>query len=288
MARTVVILVAVAVATAGLAFRPPSAGADPADQPGYLALGGSASLGVQPTIQDPRGQETRTGYANDLEALARSRWPGLELTQLGCPGESTATMIAGGDRCTYPEGSQLAAADAYLRAHRSTRLVTIDLGFNDISGCIANAAVVPACVTAALTSVRQHLTAILSSLRSAADSRVTFVGVGHYDPYVVAARRGGADLSYAAGTVRAIDELDDTLRSVYTAAGVTMADVLTPFDGSTASSLASSRSLVISAERVCGLTWMCTAPPFGPDVHPNDRGYSVIAQQLSAAIDQKP
>ena len=288
VARTVILLVVMAAAVAGLALRAPSAGADQADQPRYLALGGSASLGVQPTIEDPRGVATRTGYANDLEAMARSRWPGLELTQLGCPGESTTTMMAGGDRCPYPEGSQLAAADAFLRAHHDTRLVTIDLGFNDISGCIANAEVDSTCLSTALASIRQHLAAIVSSLQSAADSRAVFVGVGHYDPYLAAARKGGADLSYATGTLRAIDELDDTLRSVYTAAGVTMADVLTPFDGGDAAGLSDGHALVASAERVCGLTWMCAAPPFGPDVHPDDRGYSLIAQQLSAAIDQKP
>jgi hypothetical protein len=36
--------------------------------------------------------------------------------------------------------------------------------------------------------------------------------------------------------------------------------------------------------RVCALTWMCTAPPLGPNLHPNDTGYHVIAGALAADL----
>ena len=49
----------------------------------YLALGGSASIGFQPTAARPQGQPTDTGYANDLLSIERSRWHDLQLVQLG-------------------------------------------------------------------------------------------------------------------------------------------------------------------------------------------------------------
>ena len=36
--------------------------------------------------------------------------------------------------------------------------------------------------------------------------------------------------------------------------------------------------------RVCALTWMCAAPPLGPNLHPNDAGYRVIAGALADAL----
>jgi hypothetical protein len=48
----------------------------------------------------------------------------------GAPGETAKTMIHGGT-CRYVGGSQLAAAVAFLRAHRGHMfLVTIDVGAN--------------------------------------------------------------------------------------------------------------------------------------------------------------
>src|SRR5579862_5239328 len=100
----------------------------------YLALGDSLSQGVQP---DAAGTsvETGQGYPDQLYAMLRPSQPTLRLVKLGCPGETTATMIHGGI-CRYPAGSQLAAAVAFLTAHRGhVRLVTIDIGANDPEDC---------------------------------------------------------------------------------------------------------------------------------------------------------
>ncbi len=86
----------------------------------YLALGDSLSQGVQP---DASGASVRTqeGYANQLYSALRVHQPGLRLVKLGCPGETTATMISGGI-CRYPGGSQLAAAVRFLGAHTRPRI----------------------------------------------------------------------------------------------------------------------------------------------------------------------
>ena len=74
--------------------------------------------------------EANRGYVDDLYALLRFRTPGLKLAKLGCPGETTASMISG-NVCSYREGSQLAAALAFLQSNK-VDLVTIDIGANDI------------------------------------------------------------------------------------------------------------------------------------------------------------
>jgi hypothetical protein len=36
---------------------------------------------------------------------------------------------------------------------------------------------------------------------------------------------------------------------------------------------------------VCRLTWECTNPPRGPNQHPNQAGYAVIARAFLRAVD---
>ena len=61
----------------------------------HLALGDSLSQGVQP---DAAGASVQTGqgYADQLYAALLPAHPGLRLVKLGCPGETSRTMIDGG------------------------------------------------------------------------------------------------------------------------------------------------------------------------------------------------
>src|SRR5262249_20205222 len=100
----------------------------------YLALGDSLAQGVQPNAA---GVSVRPadGYPDQLYATLHRTRPGLQLVKLGCPGETTTTMISGG-LCHYQGGSQLAAAVAFLKAHRGRMLlVTLDIGANDPEQC---------------------------------------------------------------------------------------------------------------------------------------------------------
>ena len=114
------------------------------------------------------------------------------LVKMGCAGETTSTMINGGI-CRYPGGSQLAAADAFLHAHRGrVLLVTIDIGANDPEHCggrpsfgqLAECAVkdIPAAVT--------HLTTIMARLTAAAGPGVRVVGMNYYLPALAEWRNG--------------------------------------------------------------------------------------------------
>src|SRR6202000_3259218 len=123
----------------------------------YLALGGSASLGLQPTVVRPQGQPTETGYANDLLTTERARWADLHLVQLGCPGETTSAFLSTGDRCRPPGLTELTQAESFLRTHPTTVLMTIDLGFNDVLRCLGQHTIDDPCVDQNLALIRQQL-----------------------------------------------------------------------------------------------------------------------------------
>ena len=40
----------------------------------------------------------------------------------------------------------------------------------------------------------------------------------------------------------------------------------------------------VAVAEVCRLTWMCAAPPVGPNIHANQAGYAVIAQAFASAF----
>src|SRR5215469_329437 len=127
------IAVVTVVATAAMAGAAPALAAHrstaTATHSFYLSLGDSLAQGVQPNSSG-QSVETNQGYPNQLFTALRMGNPSLRLVKLGCPGETTATMMNGGI-CSYRGGSQLAAAVAFLRAHRArVSLVTIDIGAN--------------------------------------------------------------------------------------------------------------------------------------------------------------
>ncbi len=156
----------------------------------YLALGDSLSQGVQP---DASGASVRTGqgYADQLYGLLHPRQPGLRLVKLGCPRETTVTMIHGGI-CAYPGGSQLAAAVSFLRAHRARiSLITLDIGANDPDSCIADPSVVKlaACAGASIPRAATDLATILSRLRQAAP-HARIIAMNYYLPALAEWRHG--------------------------------------------------------------------------------------------------
>jgi lysophospholipase L1-like esterase len=148
----------------------------------YLALGDSLSQGVQP---DAAGVSVKTGqgYADQLHAALLPAHPGLRLAKLGCPGETSKTMIDGGI-CRYPGGSQLAAAVAFLHAHRGRMvLITIDIGANDPEECGSQASLrkLVSCFATGVPAALANLTTIMTRLRAAAPG-VRVVGMTYYLP----------------------------------------------------------------------------------------------------------
>ena len=169
----------------------------------YLALGDSLAQGVQP---DATGAsvETRQGYPDQLYAALHPRHPGLRLVKLGCPGETTGTMIDGGI-CRYSGGSQLAAAVAFLRAHRGhVLLITIDIGANDLEDCgsQSNPIKVLACFVTDVPGAVSRLGTIMARLRSASGPSVRLAGMSYYLPALAEWRDGSAGQAIARLTER--------------------------------------------------------------------------------------
>ena len=99
------------------------------------------------------------------------------LTNAACPGETGSHFIdltapdrgCGFFRANFPlhvdyAGTQLAFADAFLAAHPMTRLVTIDLGANDVANLRDACSGDPSCILGALPAVLATLSANLDTI----------------------------------------------------------------------------------------------------------------------------
>jgi lysophospholipase L1-like esterase len=247
-----------------------------AQAPTYIvALGDSLSLGIQPSFNGL--VPTNQGYADDLFALFRSRIPDLQLVKLGCSGESTATMIHGGECESYPDeaNSQLTRAVDFLRTHK-VAFVTLDIGADDIISCATLAGINQACVTEGLNSLVSNLPVILAALRWATGGNVPIIAMNYYDPGLAlyVSRPDGPSLARA--SLQFTHLFNRTLAQIYSHAAVPVADVaaafhiddrgIVPFVG-----------LPLNVLVTLAWTWMGAPPPIGPDIHPNAVGYAVIA-----------
>jgi lysophospholipase L1-like esterase len=252
----------------------------------YLALGDSLSRGVQP---DAAGAsvETSQGYPDLVYARLRRDYPALKLVQLGCPGETTKTMIHGGI-CRYAAGSQLAAAVAFLRAHRGhTVLVTIDIGANDPEDCGAqpNLARLASCIGQA-SGAAANLTTILASLRTAAGPGVRVVGISYYLPELAEWRDGILGHAIAWVSERLAVAYNGLLGKAYAQADVDVANVFGTFDTTDFGdpmTVPGIGTLPRNVALICEWTWECAPPPRGPNQHANPAGYQVIASAVLKA-----
>jgi lysophospholipase L1-like esterase len=270
--------------TTSLASAPPVAGF-------YLDLGGSASLGFQPNgVPHHNGHRTNEGYANDVKAL-EAKSVTLTLLQLGCPGETVRSMLGLVKNTCYqlPVTQLSRAIQALTTDGDEPGLVTIDLGFNNIRPCILRAEVVQTCVNQGVTQVRQYLPRILKDLEGAAGPNVHFVGLEYADPFLGYYLNGPTGPALATQTLTAMNLMNATLNQVYTAANIAVANVPGAYksDNNSPQSLANVGTIPQNVDTACVWTWMCTPPPFGPDDHPNNAGYTVIAQTIIATLPTK-
>ncbi|HEV2259349.1 MAG TPA: SGNH/GDSL hydrolase family protein [Streptosporangiaceae bacterium] len=257
----------------------------------YLALGDSLSQGVQP---DAAGTsvETGQGYPDQLYAMLRSSQSTLRLVKLGCPGETTVTMIHGGI-CRYSGGSQLAAAVAFLTAHRGhVRLVTIDIGANDPEECgsWASLETIIRCAATDFPDAATNLDTILSRVRAAAGPGVRIVGMSYYLPALAEWRNGLPGHAVAWLSEKLAVGYNDLLNNAYAKSDVRVANVFGAFQTSDFSghvTVPGVGTVPRNVALICQLTWECASPPRGPNQHANQAGYSVIARAfLSAGLSR--
>jgi lysophospholipase L1-like esterase len=249
----------------------------------YLSLGDSLAAGQQP-IGDPNDMyRTDQGYADQLFAIAKGWYPNLELVKLGCPGETTGTMIDGGI-CAYDHGSQLDEAVAFLHAHQKfVAFVTIDLGSNDFP-CQTGLA----CLPAGVASIQANLPTILATLREAAGPDIRIVGATIYDPFLAAWLTGPEGQAFAQLTVfQAIVPINQMVTGIFAAAGMPVADVEGTFsttDFTTMVPFPPLGDVPLNVVRVCQWTWICAPAPLGPDNHATTAGYGAIAEAFAVVL----
>ena len=299
-------LVATAATLVGTSARPGTGNAKPVAYsvsstthhggPVYLSLGDSLAVGVQPNAAGT-SLPTSQGYADQLYASLRPFQRGLSLVKLGCPGETTGTLVNGGicgysggaeTSYTSPAGSQLAAATTYLATHPGqVSLVTIDIGANDLNPCLAltDPTAIQPCVEKAIPVAEQNLTSVLAGLRLAG-YRGTIIGMTYYDPVLADWLTGTAGQQLAQASEPLLVAYNQGLTSVYDRFGARIADVFTAFDTSdfsTQVTLPGVGTVPANVARLCTWTWECAAPPVGPNEHANQAGYAAIARTFRAA-----
>ena len=252
----------------------------------YLALGDSLSQGVQP---DAAGTsvETGQGYPDQVYAALHPRYPALRLVKLGCPGETTSTMMHGGI-CRYPGGSQLAAAVAFLQAHQGhVLLVTLDIGANDPEDCGSWASLrAVSCLRTDIPGAVSHLSTILARLRAAAGPGVRIVGMSYYLPSLAEWRNGLPGQAVAWLSEKLAVGYNALLNNAYAKSDIRVANVFGAFqtsDFGNRAAVPGVGTVPRNVALICQWTWECASPPRGPNQHANQAGYGVIARAFLRA-----
>jgi lysophospholipase L1-like esterase len=265
----------------------------------YLALGDSLSVGVQPTragVDVP----TSAGYPNQFYRMVQNdrNYRDLRLAQLGCPGETTTTILDGGicgysgdqrTSLTVASGDQGAAALAFIAAHKGqVPLITLDIGANDLNPCIATGTIsgIEACLPGVLNTISENLATLLGELRTA-DPTATILGMNYYDPELGEWLTGSAGQTFATDSVALSEAFNNTLSAVYADYEVPVADVAAAFDTSDMTdqvTLPRIGTVPENVAKICTLTWECVPAPQGPNEHANALGYWVIARAFYAVL----
>jgi lysophospholipase L1-like esterase len=257
----------------------PSAFADAANATHYyLSLGDSYADSAQPN------GDFDHGYAEQLyEILARND-PKLKLVKLGCSGESTVSMRFADPstaedtaldcgppsfyRQRYPHKTQLAEAVSFLHAHKGkVKLVTIDIGINDVAGPSGPA------------PVAENLPVILAELRAAAGAGVSIVGM-NYPATFLSAQWNDGGMPALQAIVAIVVSFNDFLEGFYAGAGMPVADVESAFS---VTDFTLVDGVPLNVVRSCQWSWWCSWVP--PDVHLNTAGYGVVARVFAKAIE---
>jgi lysophospholipase L1-like esterase len=246
----------------------------------YLALGDSLAYGYQPNAPAPLHRSGH-GYTDDLAAVLSARaataHAPFTYTDLGCPGETSTTFLVGPCPAPHSYSTQLAAATDFLTAHRGDPVtVTLDIGANDVDGCLTASGPDISCVLSGIASATSNLNTILSKLQAVAGPQTRFVGSNLYDPFLASWRSGTSGIETAAATLALVNILNPALSTVFALHGVPVADVATAFGTNDVTPvLYQGQLLPHDVALTCKLTWMCTFTP--PNIHPTDAGYTAMA-----------
>jgi lysophospholipase L1-like esterase len=180
-----------------------------------------------------------------------------------------------GYRTLYPlhvqyQGTQMQYALKYLAVHHHTKLVTIDIGANDVFLCqetTIDHCTSPAELQAVLQEIQANLTAIYTQIRDVAHYQgllvaLTYYSLNYSDPNQVA----GAEL------------LDSVIASVTEAFGGKVADGFAAFQGP---------SMAFGGSP-CAAGLLIKLPDGTCNIHPSPAGHLLLAQAIEAVAGVAP
>jgi lysophospholipase L1-like esterase len=246
----------------------------------YLSLGTSLAAGVQADPATGNSILTDKGYPDQLAAILTQDIRKLRHVNLGCPGETAESFIYGGI-CENPHGSQLDEAVHFLKTHgKFTGLITIDLGANDVLGCLDGTEIDLECLNATLTQLFLDLVYIIEALREAAPG-IPIVAMNYYNPLLVYWYQSPAIAQFTADLQA---QINNVLESAYALYGVPVADVAEAFMANDLTTDANANDVPDSLDLICAWTWMCSHQ----NIHANDTGYAVIAETFYSVLPELP
>jgi lysophospholipase L1-like esterase len=251
----------------------------------YLALGDSVAFGYVPPQAAPAPDyfdpSSFVGYPEDVARALH-----LRVSNASCPGETTASFLVPGApsngcenspgssvgyRTEYPlhvqyRGTQMQYALRYLATHRHTRLVTIDIGANDVFLCqetTADACASTAEFDAVLDEIQANLTTIYTLIRHVAHYHGLLVALTYYSVSY-------SDPAEVAGT----EALDSVIASVTEKFGGKVADGFAAFEGPSAAFGGSP----------CAAGLLIKLPDGTCNIHPSPAGHLLLAQAIEDVI----
>ena len=240
----------------------------------YLALGDSITYGLQPTKAPAPPSAFDTGFVDVFAANLRKLSPTIEVTNYGCPGESTVTFVQGGCPAVRDgiklhdpfRGAQLAAAASFLRAHPGVTPITVTLYGNDwfpmlLDTCKAAVPCVRKHAQSTTTAFASRLRSILRRLRVAAPTAdIVVTGAWNPDPATV-------------GQLRPVyRSLEASIARAAADSHARIARMLPVFNPA--------GSVRTQKARLCALTFICSKG----DPHPTNAGYRAMADAMMRAL----
>ena len=154
----------------------------------------------------------------------------------------------------------------------TTRLVTLDIGANDVLGCVdPSGRINQSCVKNNTATVAKQLPSILGKIRAAAP-KVELVVLTYYNPLLAAWRKGAEGKVAAEQSKPVLAGLNVEITKAAKAAPAKVADVA----GAFATTDNGGSPQPNNVKRICDWTWMCSSD----DIHANDDGYAEMAKAV--------
>jgi lysophospholipase L1-like esterase len=283
------------VAALSLLALPAAAQAAKAKPSYYVSLGDSYAAGYQ-RFSATNAKTTRDGFAYQLVGKARKRGYDLKLVNFGCGGETSVSILTRKTKCRglgpggvdYAGTTQATAAERFLRKHRGrVGLITVSIGGNDVTACVREPDPV-ACIGPAMEKVKANGKKLLTRLRKAAGPKARIVGTTYPDVILGQWVGESPDQDLAKLSVLAFQSLlNPALKEMYEAVKGRFVDVTkatgayTPLEQTT--TLAPYGEIPVAVAEVCSLTAYCAYR----DIHPNTKGYGVIADLVAKTLPHK-